>query len=512
MKQYFTSYFLLISILTSFAQKNDFATMEKFAQTITPADLKAHLTFLADNELEGRETGTRGQRVAGLYIASQFMKMGLQAGNIPKKSYFQPYKVADISINEATVSIDKSKFSYITDYFCYSVDAMPTSLTGGWEFAGYAYQDEKMDYLKALTIKDKNILALVGGPAFEGKDMREVIGACYKTRKNMMEKGAKSLWFIVSDDVYAVLSKYAESSDMVLSGGEAGFPMFFVNEKMGDAFLKRAKSSVKKASAAYITSDAKQIDAANWVVNYSVKKEENAQLASNVLGYLEGTDKKAEIIVITAHYDHLGIKKNGEVYNGADDDGSGTVSVLEMAEAFQKAADAGYRPRRSLLFMTVSGEEKGLWGSEFYTDNPVFPLENTVADLNIDMIGRTDDNFEGKSDSVNYVYMIGSDRLSKQLDTIIREQNAKLYNFTLDYRYNDPKDPNDFYHRSDHYNFARYDVPVNFFFTGTHIDYHKPEDDIEKINFDKTAKIARLIFATAWELANQEKRIVLDKK
>lgn len=511
MKQYFTSYFLLISIL-AFSQKNDFATMEKFAQTITPADLKAHLTFLADDELEGRETGTRGQRVAGLYIASQFMKMGLQAGNIPKKSYFQPYKVSNIQIEDANVLIGKSKFLYTKDYFCYAVAAVPKEISGAWEFAGYAYQDEKMDYLKALTIKDKNIFSFAGGPAFEGKDMREIIRACYKKRSELQAKGAKSFWVVLPDELFSRMNQYVETSGMSLLGDDVPFPMFFVSTNMGDAFLKQSKSSVKKASDLYKVSDAKQIDAANWQVVYQVKKEEKLQLASNVLGYLEGTDKKQEIIVITAHYDHLGVKKDGTVYNGADDDGSGTVSVLEMAEAFQKAAEAGHRPRRSILFMTVSGEEKGLWGSEFYTDNPVFLLENTVANLNIDMIGRTDNFYEGKKDSVNYVYMIGSDRLSTELDSIIKDQNTKFTDLTLDYRYNDPKDPNDFYSRSDHYNFARYGVPVNFFFTGTHEDYHQPEDDIEKIHFEKTAKIAKLIFASAWELANRENRIVVDKK
>ncbi len=508
MKKTIISCFLFINIAV-FAQKNDFAAMEKFAQTITPADLRAHLTFLADDELEGRETGTRGQRVAGLYIASQFMKMGLRAGNIPQKSYFQPYKVRDIALEDGKVVLGKTTFTYAKEYFCSRVGAAPTTLEGEWEFAGFGYQDEKKDYLKALTIKDKNVVALLGGAGFEDKDLREEIGII---RKKTMEKGAKSLWLIFPDDIYNQLSKYAETSAIALSDDAPTFAMFFANEKMGDALLKQSKSSVQKANELYKKADNEQIDASTWKVNYSLKKAEKNQFASNVLAYLEGTDKKQEVIVITAHYDHLGMKKNGTVYNGADDDGSGTVSVLEMAEAFQKAADAGYRPRRSLLFMTVSGEEKGLWGSEFYTDHPIFPLENTVADLNIDMIGRTDEFFDGKKDSASYVYMIGSDRLSTDLDSIIRQQNDKLYHFTLDYRYNDPKDPNNFYERSDHYNFARYGVPVNFFFTGTHEDYHKPEDDIEKINFEKTAKIARLIFASAWELANREKRIVVDKK
>jgi Zn-dependent M28 family amino/carboxypeptidase len=203
--------------------------------------------------------------------------------------------------------------------------------------------------------------------------------------------------------------------------------------------------------------------------------------------------------------------QEGKIYNGADDDGSGTVSILELAEAFSLAATNGHRPRRSILFMTVSGEEKGLWGSEFYSDNPVYPIEKTVVDLNIDMIGRVDNHYENKKDSVNYVYIIGADKLSSELDSINRHCNNTYTHLKLDYKYNDPDDPNRFYYRSDHYNFARKGIPVIFYFTGVHEDYHKPEDDIEKIRFPKMVTINRLIFATAWELANRDKKIVVDK-
>jgi Zn-dependent M28 family amino/carboxypeptidase len=237
----------------------------------------------------------------------------------------------------------------------------------------------------------------------------------------------------------------------------------------------------------------------------AAKKSEDFT-TENVLGYLEGSDKKDEVLVLSAHYDHIGVI-GGEVHNGADDDGSGTVTVLEMAQAFIKAKAEGHGPRRSILFLCVTGEEKGLLGSEYYTDHPIFPLEQTVADLNIDMVGRTDKDHEGKGD---YVYVIGSDKLSSELHEIVLNSNEKYTKMDLDFRFNDPEDPNRFYYRSDHYNFAKHKVPVAFFFNGVHDDYHGPGDEVEKIEFPKMEKRARLVFHAAWELANRNTRVVVD--
>ena len=225
----------------------------------------------------------------------------------------------------------------------------------------------------------------------------------------------------------------------------------------------------------------------------------------NVLGYIEGSDLKDELIIITAHYDHLG-KHDTLLFNGADDDGSGTVAIMEIAEAFMLAKRDSKGPRRSILIMPVSGEEKGLLGSKYYTDNPVFPLKKTIANLNIDMIGRIDNmHLDG-----NYVYLIGSDMLSKDLHNISEETNKKHIGLELDYTYNTDDDPHRYYYRSDHYNFAKNNIPVIFYFNGVHEDYHKTTDTIEKIDFNKIEKITRFVFLTAWELANREERIRLN--
>lgn len=233
------------------------------------------------------------------------------------------------------------------------------------------------------------------------------------------------------------------------------------------------------------------------------KKVETENLAS----IIKGSEYPDEYIIITAHLDHIGIDENGDINNGADDDGTGNVALLEMAEAFKQAEKEGFGPKRSLVFLHVTGEEKGLLGSKYYTENPLYPIKNTVANLNIDMIGRV--NPKRESEDPNYIYLIGSDKLSQELHDISEAVNDKYIQLELDYTYNDERDPNRFYYRSDHYNFAEKNIPVIFYFNGTHEDYHKPTDTADKINYPVLEKRIKLIFYTAWELANRKNRIQL---
>ncbi|MDO1500391.1 M28 family metallopeptidase [Winogradskyella maritima] len=230
---------------------------------------------------------------------------------------------------------------------------------------------------------------------------------------------------------------------------------------------------------------------------------DNINDSQNIIAYIEGSLYPDEYVFITAHSDHEGVI-DGEIYNGADDNGSGTSAVLEMAEAFKKATDEGYAPKRSIVFLHVTAEEIGLYGSRYYANNPVFPLENTVAALNTDMIGRVDPRHKNNP---NYVYVIGADRISTELDFITKKANEEFVNLDLDYTYNDPNDVNRYYSRSDHYNFALKGIPVVFFFNGEHEDYTKPTDTADKINFGLLKKRADLIFVTAWYLANADERL-----
>ncbi|WP_139957864.1 M28 family metallopeptidase [Flavicella sediminum] len=229
--------------------------------------------------------------------------------------------------------------------------------------------------------------------------------------------------------------------------------------------------------------------------------------SENVLAFVQGSEFPDEIIVLSAHYDHIGTKGD-RIFNGADDDASGTVAILEIAEAFQLAANAGQGPKRSLLFLNLTAEEKGLYGSKWYVKNPIFPLKNHVANLNIDMIGRVDD---AHKQNPNYIYLIGSDKLSTELHQVSEMVNKEFLNLNLDYTFNAKNEPNRFYYRSDHYNFAKNNIPVIFYFNGVHEDYHKASDTADKINYELLTQRTKLVFHTAWEIANRKTRLVVDK-
>jgi Zn-dependent M28 family amino/carboxypeptidase len=275
---------------------------------------------------------------------------------------------------------------------------------------------------------------------------------------------------------------------------------WYISEKIARTILGGAYDSVKNGS----------LHAKSCTVNLKVQFDKSTTdlQSSDVLGYLEGSDLKDETLVISAHYDHLG-KRDTVIYYGADDDGSGTVSIIEIAQAFAAAKSAGKGPRRSILFLANSGEEEGLWGSAYYTDHPVHALEKTTADLNIDMIGRIDPNRKN-GDSTNYVYVVGDDKLSSDLKPISESVNKKTLRLELDYKFNDPKDPQRIYYRSDHYNFARKGVPIIFYFDGIHKDYHRPTDTPDKINYDLLQRRAQLVFYTAWEMANRDQMMKRD--
>jgi len=340
----------------------------------------------------------------------------------------------------------------------------------------------------------KKILYVAGAIAFMGCSTSKEAS---KEDANV-DLAAKYAATITAKDLGNHLFTYASDE---FEGRETGEP----GQKMAVEYLKNFYKSQNIVSPIG-GDDYFQEVPAEWI-NKNTRRGTYKD-SENVVAFIEGSEKPEEIVVISAHLDHEGVK-NGKVYNGADDDGSGTVAMLEIAEAFKLAVKAGKGPKRSILFLHVTGEEKGLLGSKYYTDvDPIFPLENTVCDLNIDMIGRTDSRH--KADP-NYVYLIGSDKLSTELHTISEAMNKKYTNINLDYKYNDENDPNRFYYRSDHYNFVKNNVPIIFYFNGTHVDYHKPTDTPDKINYELLENRTKLVFHTAWEVANKETRIIADK-
>ena len=296
----------------------------------------------------------------------------------------------------------------------------------------------------------------------------------------------------LSKHLYIVAADSMQGRDTGSEGQKkAGSYLISEYKKMGISFPKEATSFYQKVPSAFMKR------------SYSPTPNDS----ENIWAFIEGSEKPEEIVVISAHYDHVGTR-NGEIYNGADDDGSGTVALLEIAQAFQKAKNDGFGPKRSILFLHVTAEEKGLHGSRYYSENPLFPLKNTIANINIDMIGRRDTLHNNTN---NYVYVIGSDRLSTDLHKINEAANEKYTKLDLDYKYNDVNDPERIYYRSDHYNFAKKGIPAIFYFNGVHNDYHQPGDTPDKIEYDALAKRAQLAFATAWELANRKERPIVDK-
>lgn len=232
----------------------------------------------------------------------------------------------------------------------------------------------------------------------------------------------------------------------------------------------------------------------------------NLKDSENIWAFIQGSDDSNEVLVISAHYDHMGIM-NGQTYYGADDNASGTAGVMEIARLFKEAVDKGQRPKKSVLFLHVTGEEFGLHGSRFYVENPIIPLENTIANLNIDMIGRKSYEYKGDKD---YIFLVGSNRLSTDLHNISEAVNKETVQLDLDYTFNDLNHPERIYYRSDHYNFVKNGIPAIFYYNGAHQDYHQPTDTPDKIDYDLLQKRAQLVFNTAWNLVNRDKRPKID--
>lgn len=477
--------------------------VNKYAATISQDDLKGLLTIIASDALEGRETGTRGQKMAAAFIVEEFKRIGLSPV-VPTKygpSYLQKFKLENYDQEGIYLKTDDMQFNLKDNILFSGRQAMVASKKQEVIFLNQA------ELTSGLNLKNKVALIIAMGSSNKqhnsiaenaykyGADMIIIIpfssedefkkyrkseGRNYAKEKLAFEqvKGTDSNgYFLVSPHIAAnILHTEKNIFSSMLSKGIA------------DSFIDKVNS--KKLNISYFTS----------LPALSINTE-------NVLGFLEGSDKKDEVIVITAHYDHIG-RRGEQINNGADDDGSGTSAVIEVAEAYAMAKAAGHGPRRSILFMTVTGEEKGLIGSHYYTNNPVFPLENTVVDLNMDMIGRHD---KAHDDDREFVYLVGSDRLSTELHELSEKANSTFTRLSLDYTYNDESHPMKIYYRSDHWNFAKHNVPIIFYFNGVHDDYHRPTDTVDKIEFDLLQKRTQLVFYTSWVIANRDRRLVIDK-
>ncbi|WP_423148940.1 M28 family peptidase [Rubrolithibacter danxiaensis] len=497
---------------------------EKYAKFIDTVDARKHLSILASDEFEGRETGTPGAEKAANYIAGEFKKLGLKAP--VNGSYFQQVPLIETKFEVSSFLVNSQAFENGKDFYFSGTPQSQTIKTNELVFIGYGISSENYDDLKGTDVTGKIVLLInKGEPVKDGvsavtksSETSDWSRSKAKRIQSLLSKNPAAI-LAVSPDVDPLLKKYPgyftegrlslkkESSETE----KAKTPIINITPEVADKLLQSTGKSYESLKAAIDNSGkpATQVVKADFSTSFGLQNRDVT--AVNVLGYLEGKDLKNELVVVSAHYDHIGLTNEGtdKVNNGADDDGSGTTGILEIARAFSKAKAEGKGPRRSILFLGNVGEEKGLLGSEWYSEHPVFPLENTITNLNIDMIGRVDSVHQSNP---NYCYLIGSDKLSTDLHKISEKANATYTKLDLDYKYNDPNDPERIYYRSDHYNFAKHNIPIIFYFNGVHEDYHKPSDEISKIRFDLLVKRARLVFYTCWDLVNRDKRPVVDKK
>jgi hypothetical protein len=494
------------------------------AKEISGDVISKHLHVLASDAFEGRETGTDGNVKAAEYLAAQFEAMGIPPVRT-LNGYFQEVMFSRVYLTEADIQINGTEYAHLKDFI------IPTETIPGGSihfegdeilFLGYGIDDPSYSDYQGRNVRGKAIFIYKGEPVREdGISWITGQAATSKWSDGIEEKlrvaaeHGVAMVYILEDQFRSHLRqerRYSLGGEMVMGVPELSTENIaahvLVSSNIAGALLGKKSDKVIRTRDKIRSKGKSKCVKIKVRTQVSADREVDITPSMNVLGYIEGTDPslKDEVVVITAHFDHLG-KRGDDVFNGADDNASGTSGVLAIAAAFAKAKKLGIGPRRSVLCMLVTGEEKGLLGSEYYTEHPVFPLISTVANVNMDMIGRVD----SKHDQSDYTYVIGADRLSSELHEINESVNTRYTHLELDYTYNAESDPNRFYYRSDHYNFAKHGVPAIFYFSGVHEDYHRPSDTVDKIMFDKAAKIARLAFHTSWELANRDERIKVDR-
>jgi hypothetical protein len=515
MSKIYLSIILALVISTLHAQPK---TASDYAKSITTDLLKQYLTVLTSDELAGRETATKGEKLAAKYVAKQFKKSKLKkfAGT---KKFLQYYDVFRDTALSGTLTVGNQTFTLGDKMFMSTAASFSQTVTASdIVFVGYGITDSLYDDYANKDVKGKIVLYVSGEPMVDSTML--LTGS--KRPSDWSGRGDKKLRNAQAHGAVAVLTFSAETPNMS-DATKAAYKRPALKFKPAPASLNAAtlphsvvEAIIGNTSFAQILAATKARKKLNELVintvtaNTKLEYNESSKKlkARNTVGYIKGSEYPDEYVYITAHMDHLGTIGK-DIYRGADDDGSGTSAVMALAKAFKDATKDGMRPKRSIIFMTVSGEEKGLWGSEYATDNPLVDHAKVSADINIDMVGRVDSK-RTTADTLNYIYAVGSDKLSSEMRPIMEQVNNQYVGMVLDYKFDDPNDRERIYFRSDHYNFAKNGIPIVFFYNGSHADYHRSTDTIDKINFELMAKRAKLAFHLGWELANREKMLIRD--
>jgi len=508
-------------------------TAQRAVDAVSANQLRDYLTFIASDEMEGRDTPSRGLDTTAKFLAMNLDRWGFKPMG-GDGTFFQR-----IELRRDRADGGQTKVEYMGRALTAGTDYLPAggagTVTGQLVFAGTGW-----------FVKSKSI------DAYKGIDPAGKIAVIFGT-PNQAPRGVSRADFGKQGEDYMNPSDYARSKGVVGLIYVPDFQYLANWQRNRARIMERGLTVVAKfqtATSSPLPSIVVSPEVANSIfagelqsaagifnasyggelptsfvmnpqktVTLNVANSTEIVPTQNVVAVWEGSDPvlKSEYVALGAHYDHVGSgcppAGNDTICNGADDDGSGTTALLGIAEALAKAPT---RPKRSILFVWHCGEEKGLWGSRYFTEFPTVPLTQIVTQINIDMIGRS--KKEGDTNprnaeltGPNAVYVIGSTMMSTELGELVNAVNKSFLNLTYDTKYDDPKDPNRFFSRSDHYNYARKGIPIIFFFDGVHEDYHRPGDSADKIDYEKMEKVTRTIYMTLWELANRPARVKVDK-
>lgn len=512
------------------------ADVRRAAESITAEQLRTTLTFIAADELEGRDTPSRGLDTAAKFLAYNLARCGLKpAGD--DGTFFQRIALRRTRMDPAASSLTIGSRSYRggADFLIARQGFFDRSGAGSGEGSvvyvpsAWFIKARMMDPLASVDLTDKILLTSAELP--RGVNFGELRGRRGEDWSDPVtyaqSKGARGVLWIPGFNTLAGWTRAAEAAqaertvvERFVAADAPSLPAVSLSPSMLQELLRGEKVTAQQAFERAVSGGAGDAVplTAEKTVKLTVTSKSEPAATQNVVAVLEGRDPalREEYVALGAHYDHIGMRPNqpgDKIYNGADDDGSGTTALLAIAEAYAR----GQRPKRSLLFVWHAGEEQGLWGSRYFTGNPTVPLDRVVAQLNIDMIGRS--KKEGDTNPRNrelsgpdQVYVIGSRMMSTELGSLSERVNDSYLKLKFDYRYDDPMDPNRFFYRSDHIEYARKGIPIIFYFDGVHEDYHGPSDTADRIDYDKMLKVTRTICATAGALGNLPVRPRVDKQ
>jgi len=526
-----TSAIMLLIFLGQFSLSGQININQEYIQNgqlieqyILKEQMKRNLQVIASDSMEGRETGSDGIKRAGRYITQELQSYGV---SYPPgmDSYYQEVMFTWIYWDELYVKLGEETYRHLRDFLAFQDQNNDLLNFKDQEvlFLGFGIDDSKYSDYQGVDVKNKILLIYKSEPVDKNgnshitgtNEPSEWYNNIQLKAETAYKHGAKAV-FVIEDEIRQVLGenrRFLIGPKVALGAPESNevknrANTLLISTNLAKDIIGTKFDELVKVRDLINKKGKPQRLVLPTSIEIHMQKRVVSLECNNIISYIEGSDPvlKNEFVVLSAHYDHLG-KKGDDIFNGADDNGSGTTTVIEITRALALAKSLGKGPKRSVLSVLVTGEEKGLLGSQYYVNHPIVPLEQTIANINIDMVGRIDEKY---TDQPNYIYVIGADKLSSELHQINEEVNEKFVGLTLDYTYNDENDPNRYYYRSDHYNFAERGIPAIFYFNGTHEDYHRPGDTVDKIDFYKMEKIGRLAFWTLWELANRPERIKVD--